>query len=72
MAAKGALYSFAVYGQDTANRIPAKDTSAATWVTRPWFWIGGLIILIAIYMIYASWAKKRVARRNESGSRVGE
>lgn len=56
------LNSVAAYAQDTTNRLPASETSPATWVTRPWFWIGGLIILVSIYMIYARWARKRNER----------
>ena len=63
--------ALAAYGQDTTNRLPAGETSPATWMTRPWFWVAGLMILVGIYMIYAKWARKRNERRT-TGSRAGE
>jgi formate-dependent nitrite reductase membrane component NrfD len=63
--------ALAAYGQDTTNRLPAAETSPATWMTRPWFWVAGLLILVAIYMMYARWARKRNERRS-TGSPVGE
>jgi hypothetical protein len=72
IAAKAILLNgLAAYGQDTTNRLPADETSAATWMTRPWFWIIGLLILIGIYMMYSRWAQKARERR-ATGLRVGE
>lgn len=64
----------AAYGQDTTNRLPAEETSAATWMTRPWFWIIGILLLIGIYMMYSRWAQKAKQRKagEATGSRVGE
>ena len=68
------INALAAYGQDTTNRLPADETSAATWMTRPWFWIIGLLILIGIYMMYSRWAQRAKKRRagEVTGSRVGE
>jgi hypothetical protein len=65
------LNSVAAYAQqDTTNRLPPAETSPATWVTRPWFWVGGLIILVCIYMIYARWARRKAER--VTGLQTGE
>lgn len=67
------INGLAAYGQDTTNRLPANETSPATWMTRPWFWMIGLLILIGIYMMYSRWAQKAKERRTgTTGSQVGE